>query len=96
MLRIDQIGSAKASRNPLWPTHYLLKGGIQRHDASLPAAVRHAKRRFVHPAMLPGLARVLKPGGVWRVASDDPTYQAWVRAVMAAQDLFDAPPAVET
>jgi tRNA (guanine-N7-)-methyltransferase len=51
---------------------------------------RHAKRRFVHPAMLPLLARVLKPGGVWRVASDDPTYQAWVRDVMAAQTLFDA------
>jgi tRNA (guanine-N7-)-methyltransferase len=53
---------------------------------------RHAKRRFVHPAMLPLLARVLKPRAEWRVASDDPTYQAWVRDVMAAQDLFDAPP----
>jgi tRNA (guanine-N7-)-methyltransferase len=52
---------------------------------------RHAKRRFVHPAMLPLLARLLKPGAVWRVASDDPTYQAWVRDVMAAQALFDAP-----
>ena len=50
---------------------------------------RHAKRRFVHPAMLPLLARVLKPGAEWRVASDDPTYQAWVRDVMAAQTLFD-------
>ena len=39
---------------------------------------RHAKRRFVHPALLPLLARVLKPGAEWRVASDDPTYQAWV------------------
>ena len=46
---------------------------------------RHAKRRFVHPAMLPLLARVLKPGAEWRVASDDPTYQAWVGEVMAAQ-----------
>ena len=53
---------------------------------------RHAKRRFVHPAMLALVARVLKPGGVWRVASDDPTYQDWVRSVMAAQELFDAPP----
>jgi tRNA (guanine-N7-)-methyltransferase len=52
---------------------------------------RHAKRRFVHPAMLPLLARVLKPGAEWRVASDDPTYQAWVRDVMAAQTLFTAP-----
>jgi tRNA (guanine-N7-)-methyltransferase len=50
---------------------------------------RHAKRRFVHPATLPLLARVLKPGAEWRVASDDPTYQAWVRDVMAAQKLFD-------
>ncbi len=57
---------------------------------------RHAKRRFVHPGQLPLLARVLKPGAVWRVASDHPVYQAWVRDVMAAQDLFDAPePAAE-
>ncbi len=53
---------------------------------------RHAKRRFVHPALLPLLARVLRPGAEWRVASDDPTYQAWVAEVMAAQTLFDAPP----
>ena len=52
---------------------------------------RHAKRRFVHPALLPLLARVLKPGAEWRVASDDPTYQAWVAEVMAEQTLFDAP-----
>jgi tRNA (guanine-N7-)-methyltransferase len=50
---------------------------------------RHAKRRFVHPATLPLLARVLKPGAEWRVASDDPIYQAWVRDIMAAQTLFD-------
>lgn len=50
---------------------------------------RHAKRRFVHPATLPLLARVLKPRATWRVASDDPTYQAWVRDVMAEQTLFD-------
>ena len=49
---------------------------------------RHAKRRFVHPAALPELARVLKPGAEWRVASDDPTYQAWVADVLAAQTLF--------
>jgi tRNA (guanine-N7-)-methyltransferase len=49
---------------------------------------RHAKRRFVHLATLPLLARVLRPNAEWRVASDDPTYQAWVRDVMAAQTLF--------
>jgi tRNA (guanine-N7-)-methyltransferase len=49
---------------------------------------RHAKRRFVHPATLPLLARVLKPKAEWRVASDDPTYQSWVRDVMADQTMF--------
>jgi tRNA (guanine-N7-)-methyltransferase len=57
--------------------------------------LRHAKRRFVHPALLPLLARVLKPGAEWRVASDEPTYQAWVEEVMAGQSLFHvAPPAM--
>lgn len=49
---------------------------------------RHAKRRFVHPALLPVLARVMRPGAEWRIASDDPTYQDWVRTVMAEQDAF--------
>jgi tRNA (guanine-N7-)-methyltransferase len=53
---------------------------------------RHAKRRFVHPALLPLLGRVMKPGAEWRVASDDATYQVWVNAVMAGQSLFDALP----
>lgn len=52
---------------------------------------RHAKRRFVHPEMLKLAARVLKPGAEWRIASDDPTYQAWVADVLAAQTLFDVP-----
>jgi tRNA (guanine-N7-)-methyltransferase len=43
---------------------------------------RHAKRRFVHPSLLPLVARALKPGGLWRIASDDPTYQAWTEEVM--------------
>ncbi|MBV8575145.1 MAG: tRNA (guanosine(46)-N7)-methyltransferase TrmB [Acetobacteraceae bacterium] len=53
---------------------------------------RHAKRRFVHPALLPLIARVLKPKAEWRVASDDPVYQGWVTDVMAAQDFFKAAP----
>jgi tRNA (guanine-N7-)-methyltransferase len=44
---------------------------------------RHAKRRFVHPSLLPLVARALKAGGEWRIASDDPTYQGWVEEVMA-------------
>jgi tRNA (guanine-N7-)-methyltransferase len=53
---------------------------------------RHAKRRFVHPAQLGAVARVLKPGAEWRIASDDPTYQGWVAEVLAGQDLFQVPP----
>ena len=52
---------------------------------------RHAKRRFVHPEQVPLVARVLRPGGEWRVATDDPTYQAWVSEVMGAQSVFDTP-----
>ncbi len=55
---------------------------------------RHAKRRFVHPALLPEIARVLRAGGEWRIASDDPTYQGWVAEVFANQPWFtNAPPA---
>jgi tRNA (guanine-N7-)-methyltransferase len=57
---------------------------------------RHAKRRFVHPAMLPVVARVLRPGGEWRIATDDPTYQAWVAEVFAQSDLFEVPPPAES
>lgn len=57
---------------------------------------RHAKRRFVHPALLPELARVLAPGAAWRVATDDPIYQAWMTEVMGRQSLFEAPPPAAT
>ena len=56
---------------------------------------RHAKRRFVHPALLASLGRVLKPGAEWRIATDDPTYQGWVSDVLRDQDLFEVrPPAL--
>ncbi|RVT99203.1 tRNA (guanosine(46)-N7)-methyltransferase TrmB [Rhodovarius crocodyli] len=51
---------------------------------------RHSKRRFVHPEILPIVARALKPGAIWRIASDDPTYQAWVEEVLRASPLFEA------
>lgn len=38
---------------------------------------RHAARRFIGPAMLPTLARLLQDGGVLRVASDVPGYVSW-------------------
>ncbi|MCG6114272.1 MAG: tRNA (guanine(46)-N(7))-methyltransferase TrmB [Mesorhizobium sp.] len=38
---------------------------------------RHWKRRFVNPGNLGRFARVLKPGGVFRFASDIDTYVNW-------------------
>ncbi|MBE9607497.1 tRNA (guanosine(46)-N7)-methyltransferase TrmB [Acetobacteraceae bacterium H6797] len=50
---------------------------------------RHEKRRFVNPAIMPLVARVLRPGGEWRVATDDPTYQEWVRQCFGESPLFE-------
>lgn len=45
---------------------------------------RHSGRRFIGPANLPELARVLADGGELRVASDDPGTIAWTRSQLAA------------
>ncbi len=99
---VPEGGEAKAALPAnllLWPddARALLRalpdGSLDRLFLMFPdpwPKARHAKRRFVHPGQLAELARVLRPGAEWRVASDDPTYQAWVAEVMAAQDLFDA------
>lgn len=55
---------------------------------------RHAKRRFLHPALLPTIAGVMKQGAEWRIATDDPTYQDWVAHVMSGQTLFSCAEAV--
>ncbi len=52
---------------------------------------RHAKRRFVHPDTLASVARAMRPGAEWRIATDDPTYQAWTHSVLAGQTLFTVP-----
>jgi tRNA (guanine-N7-)-methyltransferase len=57
---------------------------------------RHAKRRFVHPTLVAEIARVMRPGGEWRIASDDPTYQAWTKDVLAAQNFFAGEPPATT
>jgi tRNA (guanine-N7-)-methyltransferase len=75
----------------LWPSdaRHLLgalpEGALDRLFLLFPdpwPKARHAKRRFVHPSLLPLVSRALRPGGTWRIASDDPTYQAWVEEVM--------------
>ena len=52
---------------------------------------RHTKRRFVHPDNVALVARAMRPGGHWRIASDDPTYQAWTDTVMSGQPWFSVP-----
>jgi tRNA (guanine-N7-)-methyltransferase len=49
---------------------------------------RHWKRRFVSAENLSRLARVLKPGGEFRFASDIPAYVEWTLAHVAADARF--------
>jgi len=49
---------------------------------------RHWKRRFVRPDNLDRIARVLAPGGRFRVASDIDDYIAWTLRHLLARDDF--------
>jgi tRNA (guanine-N7-)-methyltransferase len=46
---------------------------------------RMRKRRFVSPENLAGIARILKPGGTFRFASDIDDYVGWTLARIAAE-----------
>lgn len=50
---------------------------------------RHHKRRFVQRETLYALARVLKPGAEFRLASDDPGYQVWMLRHMIDHPAFE-------
>ncbi|EMD82786.1 tRNA (guanosine(46)-N7)-methyltransferase TrmB [Pacificimonas flava] len=50
---------------------------------------RHAKRRMMNPGPLDLFAAKLKPGGIFRVATDDPTYCRWSLMQMARRDEFE-------
>lgn len=53
---------------------------------------RHHKRRFVSPTTLGELARVLKPGGAFRFATDIEDYADWTLAhVLRSPDFVFAP-----
>lgn len=49
---------------------------------------RHHKRRFIQTAMLDALARVLKPGGELRFATDDAGYLVWALERLMAHRAF--------
>lgn len=50
---------------------------------------RHARRRFVNPPNLDEIARVLKPGGEFRVGTDHPIYREWTALQMVQRDDFE-------
>jgi len=50
---------------------------------------RHAKRRMINHGPLDLIAAKLKPGGEFRLGTDDPTYCRWSMMVMNARRDFD-------
>lgn len=52
---------------------------------------RHNKRRIMTPELIVDLARILKPGGHLRFATDWADYADWTLERMLAQPLFDWP-----
>jgi tRNA (guanine-N7-)-methyltransferase len=50
---------------------------------------RHAKRRMVNDGPLDLIATKLKPGGEFRLGTDDPTYCRWAMMVMNRRRDFD-------
>ncbi len=99
---VPEGGEADAPLPPnlrIWPDdarallRALPEGSVDRLFLMFPdpwPKARHAKRRFVHPEIVALAASRMRAGAEWRVASDDPTYQAWVEEVMGAQALFQS------
>jgi tRNA (guanine-N7-)-methyltransferase len=73
---------------------WLPQAAIDRIDLLYPdpwPKKRHWKRRFVNPGNLDRFARVLKPGGEFRFASDIDDYVDWTLAHCAAHPAFGEP-----
>lgn len=51
---------------------------------------KHTKRRLVTPSFMDLPARVLRPGGVWRLATDWADYARQMREVIGADERFTA------
>jgi tRNA (guanine-N7-)-methyltransferase len=50
---------------------------------------RHWKRRFIQEHTIAEIARVLQPGGEFRITTDVPDYAAWTLMHMLASPLFE-------
>ena len=94
---------AAGLRNVRLFTDDALKLLVKLPDASLAGAyllypdpwpkTRHHKRRFVSPTTLGELARVLRPGAVFRFATDIEDYANWTLAHVLRQPAFRFRPA---
>lgn len=51
---------------------------------------RHHKRRIVQPEFVKLIARALRPGGVWRIATDWADYAISMRAILDAAPEFES------
>ncbi len=49
---------------------------------------RHAHRRFINPDNLAEIARILRPGGILRIATDHKIYKGWALRQLAANPNF--------
>lgn len=70
----------------------LPEGGLARIDLLYPdpwPKRRHWKRRFVRPENLDRFARLLRPGGHFRFATDVEDYAAWTLRHLLADSRFD-------
>jgi len=70
---------------------YLPRGGIDEVVIFFPdpwPKTRHHKRRLIQPAFVRVLARVLRPGGRLRLATDWADYARQMLEVMSAEPLF--------
>lgn len=50
---------------------------------------RHAHRRFVNPDNLTEISRILRPGGILRIATDHKIYKGWALRQLAACPAFE-------
>ncbi len=57
---------------------------------------RHAKRRVLQTETLNEFARILQPGGTLRIATDDPTLQAWTEDLMDQRTGFKPAPGLHS
>lgn len=57
---------------------------------------RHAGRRFINPDNLAQIARILKKGGILRVATDHKVYKGWTLRQLDADKISDGRQPAET